>query len=95
MDRIELNHWFVGEDSLAISFWHFYVRINFVIHEEKIKYYMFVKDQNNISILFEFNDLSSAIRFAEDIINKSESLDNIITEYKEIKKNKTLKKTIR
>ena len=92
MERINLNHWFVGHDSLSISFMNYCVLINICFVNEIIFYKLEVIDSNRERLILDFYSLEEAISFAEVIISKSNTLDEMFENYNVKNKNKKIRK---
>ena len=93
MERIQLNHWFVGENELSISLLLYFVRINICqsIYQDdlSIYYQLDVIDQNQDVLEFGFDSLEDAMMFTEEAVNGLVTRDEIIQAYNE--KNETEK----
>ena len=76
MERLKLNHWFVGDNKLSISFLRYHVSIRILKNDKTIFYQLEVMNSNREVLLFNFYSL-------EDAIQKSKTLKEIIKSYQE------------
>lgn len=83
MGRLELNHWFVGDNELSISFLRYHVSIRILKNDKTIFYQLEVMNSNREVLLFNFYSLEDAIIFTEQIIQKSKTLKEIVKSYQE------------
>lgn len=83
MERIELDHWFVDDNKLLISFMRYYVDIRIYQNDTNVFYQLRVLNQNKESLIFNFDSLEDAIVFTEQTIRKSRTLKEIIKSYQE------------
>ena len=83
MPRIELNHWFIKDNKLSISLWHFYVAINMFLYDDEIIFQLKVNDDEKNYMGFNFFTLEDAIDFTENVIANSSTLDDILNKYRE------------
>ena len=79
MERINLNHWYVGGNDLYISLMRFYVRISIENNGCQLE----VVDQNRRNIILKFDTLEDAISFTENVVNKCSEIAEIRDDYKE------------
>ena len=74
-----LNHWYISNNTLSISFMRFFVEV-------KIKYdnciIMEVYSDIHHKLTLYFVTLEDAIIFAEEIVNKCTALEEIEEKYK-------------
>ncbi len=80
MARINLDHWFIKENSLSISLMRYYVIICPIAYNSTLSYVLNVMDDEN-NKTFYFDNLDDAVYFTEEIINKSNSIQEMINEY--------------
>ena len=83
MERLELNHWFVGDNELSISFLRYHVSIRILKNDKTIFYQLEVMNSNREVLLFNFYSLEDAIIFTEQTIQKSKTLKEIVRLYQE------------
>lgn len=86
--RLELDHWFINEDSLSISLLRFYVNISKPELSYKLDIY---QDSKVVSSLF-FDTLEDAISFTEEVIVNCKDIDEINNSY-QIQDKKMRKRT--
>ena len=67
MERMELNHWFVGEDNLSISLTNHFVNIKICRNGKEIFYRLELSNNRN-KLVFNFCSLEDAVKFTEDTI---------------------------
>lgn len=80
--RIELNHWFVNDDELSVALMRFYVRISICLDlDDRVFYVLTVNNSNKENMYLYFPSLEDAIYFTENVINDSETLDEIRDSY--------------
>ncbi len=83
MERLKLNHWFVGDNKLSISFLRYHVSIRILKNDKTIFYQLEVMNSNREVLLFNFYSLEDAIIFTEQTIQKSKTLKEIVRLYQE------------
>lgn len=93
MKRIDLDHWFVGDNKLSISLMKFFVRITICKNDDYIFYGLEVYDDNRVCLIFNFYSLEDAIKFTEEVIAKCFEKEEIINAYIEKFDKKTKVKT--
>ena len=81
MIRLELNHWFINNNSISISLMRYFVEINIDYNDVNLFYRLIIRDSNKNELVFNFYSLEDAIWFTENVINKCESFKEIINEY--------------
>ena len=83
MNRIELNHWFIDNNSLSISLMNFCVKINHHIISNNTCFVMqVIHEQDNIFLYF--NSLEEAIKFTENIVINCTNMDEVLNKYHEL-----------
>ena len=83
MNRIELNHWFIDNNSLSISLMNFCVKINHHIIRNNTCFVMqVIHEQDNIFLYF--NSLEEAIKFTENIVINCTNMDEVLNKYHEL-----------
>ena len=89
MIRLELNHWFINNNSISISLMRYFVEISIDYNDVNLFYRLIIHDSNKNELVFNFYSLEDAIWFTENVINKCESFKEIINEYEnEFNKNR-------
>lgn len=83
MERINLDHWFVKDNKLSISLMRFYVSIDIHHNSRSIYHQLKVIDGNRDSLVFNFYTLEDALAFTENLINKCNTLNEVIAKYEE------------
>ena len=83
MERLKLNHWFVGDNKLSISFLRYHVDIKILRNNEFVFYQLEVMNSNREVLLFNFYSLEDAMVFTEQTIQKCRTLKEIIKSYQE------------
>lgn len=92
MRRIELNHWYIGDNSLNVSLLNFNVSIVLVARNNNIEYLLNIKDKNDCTLILKFYSLDEAMMFTEMIVTNNKTLTEVIGEYeKAYINNKVLK----
>ena len=81
MIRLELNHWFINNNSISISLMRYFVEINIDYNDVNLFYRLIIHDSNKNELVFNFYSLEDAIWFTENVINKCKSFKEIINEY--------------
>ena len=81
MIRLELNHWFINNNSISISLMRYFVEISIDYNDVNLFYRLIIRDSNKNELVFNFYSLEDAIWFTENVINKCESFKEIINEY--------------
>ena len=82
MERINKTHWFVGDNKIGISLMRYAVDIEILKNDSDIFYRLNVYDDGKVALVFNFYSLADAIRFTEEDIDKSDSLNKIVESYK-------------
>ena len=96
MDRINMDHWFVNDNELAISLMRFYVGIKICSENDDI--YCIARVVNAESdikeISFKFLSLEEAITFTENTVAKCFTFEEVRNKYLAFrdKQEKTYKK---
>ena len=80
MGKLNLNNWYVKDNTLSIELKDFIVNVNVINEENKIL--VRVKDKLNNIVELDFDTLGEAIFYTENIINASKSKEEIELEYK-------------
>ena len=78
MERVSKDHWYTKGNHLSISFMKHYVDIE-VSYDNEIVFITRVIDENRKELLFRFKTLEGAISFAENIVSKCRTNDEILT----------------
>ena len=81
MIRIDLNHWFVNDNSITISLMRYCVKICIDYNDINIYYRLTVYDSDMNELVFNFYSLEDAVWFTESVINKCNSYHEIIEQY--------------
>ena len=81
MIRLELNHWFINNNSISISLMRYFVEISIDYNDVNLFYRLIIRDSNKNELVFNYYSLEDAIWFTENVINKCESFKEIINEY--------------
>lgn len=81
MESIELNHWFVDEDSLSISLMRFYVEIKICHNECDIFYILNVYEHGVKALSLDFTSLEDSVSFTEQIIKNCIIVSEIMLGY--------------
>ena len=92
MGKLNLNNWYVKDNTLSIELKDFIVDINVINEENKIL--VRVEDKLNNEVELDFDTLGEAIFYTENIINASKSNEEIELEYKKMfnkKEDKSIK----
>ena len=84
MGRMELNHWFVDEDGLAIALMRYYVDIKILKNNEFIFYRLGVHTNGKEELVFNFYALDDAVYFTENIIKAAEDTNQIVEIYQQM-----------
>ncbi len=98
MEKIDLNHWFIGDNSLSISLLNYWIDINIKNRNNDLYVQLEIIDSNMQRYMFDFATLEEAVSFTENVINKYKSIQKIAIVYEDkyIKNNKkVLKPNIR
>ena len=89
MKKIELNYWFIKDNTIQISLMRFYIEITILKNNDSIYYKLEVIDNSKTELIFNFYTLEDAITFTEEIINSCYTIEEISTIYiEEFKKGK-------
>ena len=82
MRKIEMNHWFIDENSLSISLMHFWVKI--IMYKKDNNEICFVTHviDNQDNLFMYFDTLEEAMMFTEKVINDCISIDQVTEKYK-------------
>ena len=83
MGKIDLSHWFVGENSLSNSLLNFWVDINIKSDNNNIYAQLEIIDGNMQRFVFDFATLEEAVNFTENVINKYKSIQKIAIIYED------------
>ena len=81
MRRLELNHWNIKDNELSISLMRFYTSIKICKNDQFIFYNLFVKDNEDKTLSFNFYTLEDAILFTEKIIYLSHDTNEVLEKY--------------
>ena len=82
MNVIKNNTWFINENELAITIGSFYVSINLVKEDEKNIFLLKVSyATTGKEMALKFNTLEKAVVFAEDVVSRYNTFDEIKTIY--------------
>lgn len=93
MKRVELDHWFVIDNMLAISVMRYHVEIR-VYQDDIIIYKLRVVNSKKKSLIFDFYSLEDAITFTERVISKSKTLEDIKEVYNDSFENSKSKEKV-
>ena len=91
MKKIELNHWFVGDNELGISLMRYFVKVSICKNDNFIYYPLEVYQDSKSILRFNFYSIGDAISFTENEIKKSETKEEILKNYEEKYLNEELK----
>ena len=83
MRKIDLNYWFIGDNSLSISLFNFWVDINIKSSKNKVYTQLEIVDGNMERVVFDFTTLEEAVNFTENVISKYKSIQKIAIIYKD------------
>ena len=92
MEKISLDHWFVGENTFNISLMRFCVSLQVRKNNKFIYIKMRVMDYDRHELEFNFYTLEDAIKFTEDVINKCYTTSEIVEQYQIMFKNNKFKR---
>ena len=92
MEKISLDHWFVGENTFNISLMRFFVSLQVRKNNKYIYIKMRVMDYDRHELEFNFYTLEDAIKFTEDVINKCYTTSEIVEQYQIMFKNNKFKR---
>ena len=81
MNKIELNHWYVNENTLSISLIRFYVEIKVLKNDYTLYYLLRVKGEENKEMTFTFYTIEEALSFTEKIVAKSYDINEVFEKY--------------
>ena len=81
MKKIDLNHWYLNNNNLSISLMKYCVNIITRKNSYGIYYQLIVLGEDKNELIFNFYTLEDSISFTENIVNKSNSFDEIVNEY--------------
>ena len=81
MNKIELNHWYVNENTLSISLMRFYVEIKILKNDYTLYYLLHVKGEENREMTFTFYTIEEALFFTEEFVAKSYSINEVFEKY--------------
>ena len=84
MGRMNLNHWFTGDDNLSISLMRFFVRIKILKNSKNVFYQMTVIDSEKKELVFNFYSLEDAVSFTENTINHCHDYKEVVDQYVEM-----------
>ena len=83
MKNIKLNNWYINDNNLSIALVYYHVNINSKTNCNGIYYELCITDENMDKLILNFNTLEEAVRFTENIINKTNNITEIINKYEE------------
>ena len=83
MERMILDHWFVGRDELEISLMNFYVNIKIRSILDDLVFDVKIINGNMEYILLTFNGLGEAVSFTENVVRHCYDFDEILEVYNE------------
>lgn len=81
MSRIELNHWYIKDNELSISLMRFYTKIKILKNDQTIYYQLYVKENEDKELTFNFYTIEAAILFTERIVAESHDTNEILEKY--------------
>ena len=81
MKKIDLNQWYLNNNNLSISLMKYCVNIITRKNSYGIYYQLIVLGEDKNELIFNFYTLEDSISFTENIVNKSNSFDEIVNEY--------------
>lgn len=91
MGRMKVNHWFTTKDGLSISLMSFYVKIDFEVSEDIIRYRLGIYDDSVEKLVYYFDGLDEAVDFTENVVNRCYETSEIEDIYNSTYKERTLK----
>ncbi|MBR3161619.1 MAG: hypothetical protein IKF19_04740 [Bacilli bacterium] len=83
MEKIDLNHWFIGDNSLSISFSNFWVDIEVRSINGIVYAQLKLLDSDMQTFAFDFVTLEAAVNFTENVINKYRNFQKVTVIYED------------
>ena len=82
MEKFKLDHWFVADNELSISLMHYFVKITICKNSAFIFYRLEIFKDGKCKLLFNFYSLEDAVKFTEEVINETNSIEEIVNNYR-------------
>ena len=84
MERLDIDN-YIKENDISIPLMKFHTRINILANNNKIQIILAIKNSTNEIFNLKFSTLEETISFIKNVIKKSNSKEEIIEKYQEMK----------
>ncbi len=77
MERMNLDHWFINENTLSISLMNFYIEVS----QYENCYQLRIINSNMKKLDLYFNTMEDAVEFTESVVSKCFTFEEILDNY--------------